>query len=85
MTANKLFHQGLNRLGLDLSEQAIDQLCTYLAELQKWNKRFNLVAAAPLETLIETHFLEWIEPQIVNPREVVLHGGAHPATGLRDE
>jgi 16S rRNA (guanine527-N7)-methyltransferase len=58
MTANKLFHRGLTRLGLDLSDLAIDQLCTYLAELQKWNKRINLVAAAPLETLIETHFLD---------------------------
>ena len=58
MTANKLFHRGLSRLGLDLSDRAIDQLCTYLAELQKWNKRINLVGAAPLETLIETHFLD---------------------------
>ena len=58
MTANKLFRQGLTRLGLDLSDQAIDQLCSYLAELQKWNRRINLVADAPLETLIESHFLD---------------------------
>ncbi|MEN8136356.1 MAG: 16S rRNA (guanine(527)-N(7))-methyltransferase RsmG [Thermodesulfobacteriota bacterium] len=58
MTANKLFHRGLKRLDLELSDRAIEQLCTYLAELQKWNKRINLVATAPLETLIETHFLD---------------------------
>ncbi|MCK4837683.1 MAG: 16S rRNA (guanine(527)-N(7))-methyltransferase RsmG [Desulfobulbaceae bacterium] len=58
MTASEIFHRGLNRLGLDLSGQAIDLLCDYLAELQKWNKRINLVADAPLETLIETHFLD---------------------------
>lgn len=58
MTANKLFLRGLSRLELDISAQAIDQLCTYLAELQKWNKRINLVANTPLEILIETHFLD---------------------------
>jgi 16S rRNA (guanine527-N7)-methyltransferase len=58
MTANELFHRGLSRLGLDLSDSVIDQLCTYLAELQKWNKRINLVGAAPQETMVETHFLD---------------------------
>jgi 16S rRNA (guanine527-N7)-methyltransferase len=58
MTANKLFHRGLSRLGLDLSDLVINRLCIYLAELQKWNKRFNLVSDAPQETLIETHFLD---------------------------
>ena len=58
MTANELFHQGLNHLDLTLSEEAIDQLCGYLTELRKWNKRMNLVSAAPLKTLIETHFLD---------------------------
>ncbi len=58
MTANKLFQRGLSRLDLDLSGPAIALLCDYLAELQKWNKRINLVADAPLETLIETHFLD---------------------------
>jgi 16S rRNA (guanine527-N7)-methyltransferase len=58
MTTHKLFRQGLTRLGLDLSDLVIAQLCTYLAELEKWNKRINLVSAAPRETLIETHFLD---------------------------
>jgi 16S rRNA (guanine527-N7)-methyltransferase len=58
MPANKLFRRGLTGLGFDLDTLAIEQLGGYLAELRKWNQRFNLVAAAPLETLIETHFLD---------------------------
>ena len=58
MTPNELFQLGLEKLGLDLSAGSIDQLCAYLTELQKWNRRINLVAAAPQETLIETHFLD---------------------------
>jgi len=58
MSANELFRRGLAGLGLDLPDRQIDRLGTYLAELQKWNKRINLVAKAPLETVIESHFLD---------------------------
>lgn len=58
MTPNELFRQGLTTLGLDLDDRAIDRLGRYLDELQKWNKRINLVAAAPQKTLIESHFLD---------------------------
>lgn len=58
MTRIELFRRGLAGLGLELAEPAIEQLSTYLAELQKWNRRINLVAQAPPETLIEIHFLD---------------------------
>lgn len=58
MPANNLFRQGLTSLGLDLPDLAINQLCRYLAELEKWNKHINLVGAAPQKTMIETHFLD---------------------------
>lgn len=58
MTANNLFRRGLTQLNLDLPDLAIGQLCGYLAELEKWNRKINLVGAAPRETLIETHFLD---------------------------
>lgn len=45
-------------MGLDIAAPVIEQLCDYLGELQKWNKRINLVANAPQEILIETHFLD---------------------------
>jgi len=58
MSANKLFCRGLSRLGLTLPDRTIAQLCLYLAELQKWNKKINMVGHATLETLIESHFLD---------------------------
>jgi 16S rRNA (guanine527-N7)-methyltransferase len=57
-TANDLFRKGTRNLSLDLGDPAIEQLCLYLAELQKWNRRINLVAKAPEEVLIESHFLD---------------------------
>lgn len=57
-TASDLLRQGARNLSLDLSDHVIDQLCRYLTELQKWNKRINLVAKAPEEILIENHFLD---------------------------
>jgi 16S rRNA (guanine527-N7)-methyltransferase len=57
-TASNLFREGVIALSLDLKEQVIEQLCQYLAELQKWNNRINLVAKAPEEVLIESHFLD---------------------------
>ncbi|MEN8142821.1 MAG: 16S rRNA (guanine(527)-N(7))-methyltransferase RsmG [Thermodesulfobacteriota bacterium] len=57
-TASDLFRQGINNLSLGLGEPVIEQLCRYLAELQKWNKRINLVAKATEEVLIDSHFLD---------------------------
>jgi len=63
-----LFRKGIRKLSLDLGDQAIEQLCLYLAELQKWNRRINLVAKAPEEVLIEKHFLDSLTlvPQVKN-------------------
>ncbi|MDT8334109.1 MAG: 16S rRNA (guanine(527)-N(7))-methyltransferase RsmG [Desulfurivibrionaceae bacterium] len=58
MNQSELFRRGLAGLGLELAEPAIEQLRAYLAELQKWNRRINLVAKAPPETLIEIHFFD---------------------------
>ena len=57
-TASDLFRKGIINLSLDLGDPVIKQLCLYLAELQKWNKRINLVAKAPEKVLIESHFLD---------------------------
>ena len=57
-TASDLLREGTDDLSLDLSDHVIEQLCRYLAELQKWNIRINLVAKAPEEVLIESHFLD---------------------------
>lgn len=54
-----LFRKGLNRLGLQCSDHQIRQLCLYCRELQKWNKKVNLVAKnTSLDDLVDKHFLD---------------------------
>jgi len=50
---------GLAALGIDpLSEASLCQLWSYFTELSKWNRSINLVAKAPDQEIIETHFLD---------------------------
>jgi 16S rRNA (guanine527-N7)-methyltransferase len=58
MTSRELLGRGLKLLDLPLADGQIDQLEHYFRELQKWNRRINLVAAGPDEQLIESHFLD---------------------------
>lgn len=50
--------EGARRLGIAPERAAIERLCRYQAELAKWNRRINLVAAAPPHQWLETHFLD---------------------------
>ncbi|MEJ2032759.1 MAG: 16S rRNA (guanine(527)-N(7))-methyltransferase RsmG [Deltaproteobacteria bacterium] len=56
-TAALLF-TGAERMGLALAPEVCDRLGRYAAELAKWNRRINLVAAAPIAKIIEKHFLD---------------------------
>ncbi len=58
MTSGESLRLGLTKLGLSLSPGQLDQLGRYLAELRKWNRRINLVAEAPDEQVIDSHFLD---------------------------
>ncbi|MDF1613812.1 16S rRNA (guanine(527)-N(7))-methyltransferase RsmG [Desulfurivibrio dismutans] len=49
---------GLKRLGVPPEPAAIARLCRYHDELLKWSRRINLVAAAPPQELLATHFLD---------------------------
>jgi 16S rRNA (guanine(527)-N(7))-methyltransferase RsmG len=53
-----LLRSGAERMGLALAPEACDRLCRYAAELEKWNRRMNLVGAAPAAEIIEKHFLD---------------------------
>ena len=55
----KLLTRGLATLGIGISGDAENNLLLYCRELQKWNKRINLIArnTAPAE-IIEKHFLD---------------------------
>ena len=59
MCDRKLFIRGLDRLGVKLEGDQVDNILLYCHELQKWNKRINLIARnTPATEVIEKHFLD---------------------------
>ncbi|MFH1215628.1 MAG: 16S rRNA (guanine(527)-N(7))-methyltransferase RsmG [Pseudomonadota bacterium] len=58
MTSRDLLQEGCGKLGITLEEKATEKLDRYLHELVKWNRKMNLVSAAPTRELIESHFLD---------------------------
>lgn len=49
---------GLNKLGLTLSNEKIEQLLAYLALIIKWNKAYNLTAIRNPADMLELHLLD---------------------------
>lgn len=58
MECDTILQTGLNRMGITLEHPEILALCRYFAELTKWNRKMNLVAAAPEQETLESHFLD---------------------------
>ncbi len=59
MCDRKLFLKGLDRLGIRLEEESVDDILLYCRELTKWNKRINLIARnTPPTEILEKHFLD---------------------------
>jgi 16S rRNA (guanine527-N7)-methyltransferase len=55
----ELLRSGLRQLEIALEEQSITNLLSYMEELQKWNKKINLIARNTLPVdIIEKHFLD---------------------------
>ena len=52
-----LLVEGVDRLGLDSSNEVIAPLLVYLSELLIWNRRYNLVKATPKDLIIR-HVLD---------------------------
>ncbi|PLX48410.1 MAG: 16S rRNA (guanine(527)-N(7))-methyltransferase RsmG [Desulfobulbaceae bacterium] len=50
--------RGCRAFGLDLSAAQRADLCCYYRELDKWSKKMNLVAKAPMEEILASHFLD---------------------------
>ena len=58
MCDRKRFLIGLDRLAVRLEESAVKNLLLYCRELQKWNRRINLIARdTPAADIVEKHFL----------------------------
>jgi 16S rRNA (guanine527-N7)-methyltransferase len=58
MSAADTLAQGLQALGLSLTEAQHQQLLSYLALLQKWNKVYNLTAVRAEEDMLTHHLLD---------------------------
>src|SRR6266852_6534678 len=65
------FLEGLHQLGLELTEQQLEQFLRYRQELLDWNRRINLTAITdPGEVLIK-HFLDSLSLLLVYDRPAV--------------
>jgi 16S rRNA (guanine527-N7)-methyltransferase len=59
MCDRKQFLLGLERLGLSIPHAAVDSLLLYCQELQKWNRKINLIARETTAAeVVEKHFLD---------------------------
>lgn len=50
--------RGAGLLGLNLTARQIEQFTIYLAELQRWNKTYNLTTISDPAAIIRKHFLD---------------------------
>jgi len=55
---DELLRDGLLELGLAFSEDQVNSFMTYLTELKKWNKTYNLTGLKKDEDIIIKHFLD---------------------------
>ena len=53
-----MIRQGLNVLGIPFSEDQVVRFLTYLSELKKWNKAYNLSGLKTDREIIIKHFLD---------------------------
>src|SRR6266581_7436313 len=72
------FLEGLNQLGLELTEQQLDQFLWYQQELLDWNTRINLTAITDPEEVLIKHFLDSLSLLLVydKPQTRLLDIGA---------
>jgi 16S rRNA (guanine527-N7)-methyltransferase len=65
---HKSFIDGLHQLGLNLSEQQLEQFLRYRQELLDWNTRINLTAITDPEEVLIKHFLDSLSLLLVYRR-----------------
>lgn len=58
MSPEYLLKKGLRRIGLSSSAKQVELFMTYLAELKKWNRVYNLTGLRTDEDIIIRHFLD---------------------------
>lgn len=68
--------QGVQALGLDLTEEQIARLLDFLALLQKWNKVYNLTAVRDPQEMLTHHLLDSLAAVAPLRRHLAQRGGA---------
>lgn len=58
MTSKQLLKEGLNQIGFSYSEEQIKAFMTFLSELKKWNRAYNLTGLKSDTDIIIKHFLD---------------------------
>lgn len=58
LSADDLLKKGIQELGITFTEGQINTFVTYLSELKKWNRAYNLTALKTDEDIIIKHFLD---------------------------
>jgi len=76
--------QGVDALGLDLTEAQLSQLLDFLALLQKWNKVYNLTAVRDPQEMLTHHLLDSLAAVGPLRRHAAALGGAGPGLRLLD-
>ena len=66
---------GVAEMGLDLPPAAEERLLSFLAELRRWNRAYNLVSAAPPIRWVRSHLLDSLA--IAARLRTVLAGAGH--------
>ena len=69
--AVELLRTGIEEIGLSYSENRVESFITYLEELKKWNKAYNLTALKTDRDIIIKHFLDSLLFAKVLPPEVL--------------
>jgi len=74
----RLLHQGLRALDLDLPADAEPRLLQYLRLLEKWNRAYNLTAVRDPEQMVARHLLDSLVVRLyaVGPRVLDIGTGA---------
>jgi 16S rRNA (guanine527-N7)-methyltransferase len=58
MNPEQLLREGLTQIGFSYTEEQIKDFMTFLSELKKWNRTYNLTALRTDEDIIIKHFLD---------------------------
>lgn len=75
---HKILVSGLDDLDLTLSESKIQQLLSFIALIEKWNKAYNLTAIRNKEEMVRLHLLDSlaVAPYIEGKRVIDVGTGA---------